>query len=66
MSLRTPRQERALTWYCKTNGLIPQLSAHPEYRFRDRQGNESERSITHILADYDKAKEEEKNQERKR
>lgn len=57
MPSRTPTENKALAWYCEENNLIPQLSTHPTYYFRDREGNESRREIEHILADYNRMRE---------
>lgn len=36
MSLRKMEHDKALVWYVETYDLIPQLSAHPLYRFKNR------------------------------
>lgn len=56
MTSRTPHEEKALAWYCQQTGLMPQLSTHPTYYFRDREGNETHREIEHIVADFKREK----------
>lgn len=59
MSSRTPTENKALAWYCEANNLIPQLSAHPVYFFRNRAGEESKILLEHIVQDYQRARKEE-------
>lgn len=58
MSSRTSKENKALRWYCETNGLVPQLSTHPTYYFRTRAGEEKKAKIEHIVQDYDRQRKE--------
>lgn len=54
---RTREQTEALVWYIETNDLLPQLSAHPKYRFKKRGGVEIfEKSINAIVSLWKAAK----------
>jgi hypothetical protein len=66
MSSRTPNQDKALAWYCQTNNLKPQLSAHPVYFFTNEKGKTEERNIQHIVADWERWREEERKSNKRR
>lgn len=54
MPARSAKQNTALAWYCKTNDLIPQLSARPIYRLKHRDSGEIEEvNIVSITVAYE-------------
>lgn len=66
MSSRTPNQEKALAWYCQQHNLKPQLSAHPVYTFTNEKGGTEEHNIQHIVADWERWREEERKSNKRR
>jgi hypothetical protein len=50
MSSRTPNQNKALEWFCTERALFPQLSAHPIYYFKGKDGKEVNFNISTIVA----------------
>jgi hypothetical protein len=49
----SPRELRAINYYCESSGAKVQLSARPKVYFRMPDGSEKTREITHIVSDYD-------------
>lgn len=57
---RTPNQEKALWWYAQEHGLIPQLSTHPYYYFKDSEDNERKVHIFNITLEWEHMRKETK------
>lgn len=56
----TPKQWRAIKLYSETNNVVPQLSAFPNIRFMDKQGEITTLGITNLELLYEGFKEREK------
>lgn len=63
---RTPNMEKALRWFCEEYDLIPQLSTHPIYYFKDKDGVEEKHNIFVIVGAWERMRKEEKRDAKKR
>lgn len=56
----SPKQWRAIRLYSEKHNVVPQLSAFPNVRFMDRQGEVTVVDVINLELQYDAHKEQEK------
>lgn len=63
--IRTPTEDKALAWFCKTRNLKLELSSHPTYYFTNKDtGKDETHQLNHILIGFNSYREDERTRKR--